>query len=232
MKAKKTTKADLNNKRGLFFQIGLTVSLLMAIGFFMWSQPVISEQPVDISTWTETPDYQPISLPEPEPVKQEQHIAVQTIIEQFIIHDNNRKIDSNISWSEGIDGVIDFVPAEGGGSTEAVIDDGAILEAGMVSDQPLFMGKDVTAFRAWVMQHVKYPTVALENQIQGRVTVQFVIDRSGNLTGIEVLAAPDRSLADEAVRILRSAPAEWTPGKQRGRPVAVRFTIPVEFKLQ
>ena len=230
MKAKKTTKADLNNKRGLFFQIGLTASLLMAIGFFMWSQPVISEQPVDISIWTETPDYQPIPLPEPEPVKQEQHIEVQTIIERFNIHENDRKINTNISWTEGVEDFV-FQPMINDGP-ETVIDDSEIIDSFAVSDQPLFMGKDVSAFRAWVMQHVKYPTVAAENGVQGRVTVQFVIDRNGTLTGIEVLAAPDRSLADEAVRILKSAPAEWTAGKQRGRPVAVRFTIPVEFKLQ
>ncbi|MDL2230677.1 energy transducer TonB [Alistipes sp. OttesenSCG-928-L06] len=64
------------------------------------------------------------------------------------------------------------------------------------------------------------------------MTIQFVVDRHGNLDDIKVLASPHRSLSDEAVRILKNSSGDWTPGKQRGNPVAVRFTIPVDFKLQ
>jgi protein TonB len=86
-------------------------------------------------------------------------------------------------------------------------------------------------FRSWVQGKLKYPQIAQENGISGKVTLTFVIERDGTLTNIQVMQSPDRSLADEAVRVLQSSP-KWTPGKQRNAPVRVRYTLPVEFRIQ
>ena len=93
------------------------------------------------------------------------------------------------------------------------------------------MDGDLETFRNWVMQNVKFPQIALENGIHGRVILSFVIDKDGRLTNIEVLQSPDRSLADEAIRVLNKSP-KWSPGKQRNQTVRVRYTLPVEFRMQ
>ena len=87
------------------------------------------------------------------------------------------------------------------------------------------------AFRNWVQERLRYPTIAAENGISGRVTLTFVIEKDGSLTNIQVLQSPDRSLSDEAIRVLESSP-KWTPGKQRSTPVRVKYTLPVEFRIQ
>ena len=111
---------------------------------------------------------------------------------------------------------------------EPIVDDEVFLVA---ETMPAFMNGSIETFRAWVMQNVKFPQIALENNIQGRVVLSFVIDKDGRLTNIEVLQAPDRSLAEEAVRVLNKSP-KWSPGKQRNQTVRVRFTLPVDFRVQ
>lgn len=228
MKPKKTPKADLRNKRGLFLEIGLILSLLAAILFFRWSWPesphrpgIVVVNPIDIM---ELPPI-PVEPPKPpEPPK----IMVQQLFEILRVRPNHVRIETGPLLFDP-DEMPVFVPSESGGGMEETVDDG-VIDLFRVEQQPLFRGQGSEAFRLWVMQQVRYPGPALDNGVEGRVTVQFVIDSHGNLTDIEVLAAPDRSLAEETIRVLMSSP-EWEPGKQRGRPVAVRFTIPIEFRI-
>ena len=96
---------------------------------------------------------------------------------------------------------------------------------------PTFQGGDINTFRKWVQDNVRFPQIALENGIQGTVTIAFVVERDGTLTILDVLASPDRSLTDEAVRVLKKSP-KWKPGKQRNQAVRVRYNLPVVFRLQ
>ena len=82
----------------------------------------------------------------------------------------------------------------------------------------------------YVSNSIKYPAVAEENGIQGLVTVSFVVEKDGSISGAKVIRSVDPSLDKEALRIIRSMP-RWTPGKQDGKPVRVKYTIPVRFKL-
>jgi TonB family protein len=100
-----------------------------------------------------------------------------------------------------------------------------------VEQMPSFMGGDLTTFRIWVMQQVRYPQIAQENNITGRVMLQFVIEKDGSLTNIKVIQTPDSSLSDEAIRVLKTSP-KWTPGKQGNKTVRVKYTLPVEFRIQ
>jgi len=100
-----------------------------------------------------------------------------------------------------------------------------------VSNPPKFQGGDLNDFRNWVQARLVYPTVAQENGIQGRVTLQFVVERDGRVSNIQVLGAPDRSLGEEALRVVATSP-RWTPGDNRGEPARVIFTLPVVFQLQ
>ena len=85
--------------------------------------------------------------------------------------------------------------------------------------------------REYVTEHVRYPEVAAENGIAGTVYVQFTISKNGDVTDIRVLRSIHDALDSEAVKGIVSSPG-WTPGKQRGRPVNVRFTFPIHFVLQ
>ena len=95
---------------------------------------------------------------------------------------------------------------------------------------PSFQGGDLNTFRKWVQENLRFPQIALENGISGRVTLQFVIERDGRLTNIKVLQSPDRSLSEEATRVLNKSP-KWSPGKQRNKPVRVSYTLPVDFRV-
>ena len=99
-----------------------------------------------------------------------------------------------------------------------------------VEQMPSFNGGDLTTFRNWVNGRLRYPQIALENSIAGRVLVQFVIKRDGSLTNIQVLQTPHSSLSEEVFRVLKCSP-KWTPGKQRGENVTVKFTMPIDFSI-
>lgn len=106
-----------------------------------------------------------------------------------------------------------------------------ILPFILIEDKPSFMGGDYNTFARWVAQRIVYPEPAAANGIQGRVTLQFVIDIDGRIKDIQVLQSVDKMLADEAIRVVSQSPA-WSPGKQRGKPTKVLFTFPFTFRLQ
>jgi protein TonB len=98
-----------------------------------------------------------------------------------------------------------------------------------VEINPNFPGGEA-AFGKFLQKNIKYPTIAKENNIQGRVYVNFVVERDGSLTDIKVVREPGSGLGDEAARVLKMSP-KWTPGIQNGKPVRVSYTIPVNFSL-
>lgn len=100
----------------------------------------------------------------------------------------------------------------------------------VVEVMPSFPGGQ-GALIQYLNSHVKYPVVAQENGIQGRVTISFVVERDGSITGVKVARSVDPSLDKEAARVVSSMP-RWTPGKQNGSAVRVKFNVPVVFKLQ
>lgn len=100
----------------------------------------------------------------------------------------------------------------------------------IVEQQPMFPGGQ-TALMKFLSEHTKYPVVAQENGVQGRVTVQFVVEKDGSISDVHVLRGVDPSLDKEAVRVVKSMP-RWTPGKQNGINVRVNYRVPVLFRLQ
>lgn len=98
----------------------------------------------------------------------------------------------------------------------------------VVEQQPQFPGGSVNG---WLADHIKYPVVAAENGISGRVVVQFVVERDGSVSQVRVVRGVDPSLDKEAQRVISSMP-KWIPGKQNGQAVRSRFTVPVAFRLQ
>ena len=100
----------------------------------------------------------------------------------------------------------------------------------VVEQMPSFPGGDA-ALMKFLSEHIKYPVVAEENGIQGRVIATFVVERDGSITDVKVVKSVDPSLDKEAIRVLKSMP-KWIPGKQNGSAVRVKYTVPVTFRLQ
>lgn len=100
----------------------------------------------------------------------------------------------------------------------------------VVEEQPSFPGGQ-GALMQWLRDNIEYPVIAAENGIEGRVIVQFVVSKSGSISNVNVVRGVDPSLDKEAVRVVSNMP-NWTPGKQNGTTVNVRYTLPVTFKLQ
>lgn len=100
----------------------------------------------------------------------------------------------------------------------------------VVEEMPQFPGEQ-EALMKYLSENVRYPVIAQENGIEGRVICSFVVERDGSITDVQVVRGVDPSLDREAVRVIQSMP-KWKPGKQRGKPVRVRFTLPIVFRLQ
>lgn len=101
----------------------------------------------------------------------------------------------------------------------------------IVERMPKFEQGDLNTFRNWVQGNLVYPSDAAQLKIQGKVIVDFIIERDGSLTNINVIKTPYQSLSDEVLRVLRKSP-QWTPGTQAGKPVRVRYTLPIDFKIK
>jgi protein TonB len=98
-------------------------------------------------------------------------------------------------------------------------------------EMPKFQGDDPNSFREWIRTHTRYPQIAAENGISGKVIVQFSVNSKGEVMDISVVRSVDAALDREAMRVIASSP-RWTPGRQRGQPVKVQFNFPVSFVLQ
>lgn len=100
----------------------------------------------------------------------------------------------------------------------------------VVEQQPAYPG-GMGALNQWLASNIKYPVMAAENGIEGRVVVQFVVERDGSVSGVHVVRGVDPSLDKEATRVVSQMP-KWIPGKQNGSAVRVKYTVPVTFRLQ
>ena len=226
MEIKKNPKVDVQNKRVLLLEIGLALSLLVVIGAFLYTPreyqieqieqvaAVVEEEITEITRQDQKP---------PEPPKRTEITVITDILN---IVTNDEKISTNVDFAEFAEDVeiIQQVAVE----EEVIEDDQPFVK---VEQMPSFMGGDLLTFRNWVMTKLRYPQIAQENGITGRVLLMFVIERDGSLTNIQVIQTPDSSLSDEAIRVLKTSP-KWTPGKQRNQAVRVKYTLPVDFRIQ
>ena len=106
-----------------------------------------------------------------------------------------------------------------------------IEEVFNLSEKPMFGTGGDNEFRTWIAQNIHYPQSAVDAQIQGKVYLQFVIEKDGSLSNIKVIRSVDPEIDNEAIRVLVQSP-KWSPGKQQGRPVRVNYIFPIAFKLK
>lgn len=229
MESKKSKKADLERRKGMFLEVGLVVSLAVILVAFEWTQGENKDDDTDVVQEIQFEDeMMQITRreePKPEPKPEQPKVA-----EVLDIVDDDVEIDEDFDFDmEATDDTeYDF--------TSMISDDEEEIEEEevfyIVEDMPTFNGGDpATEFRKYIAQNLRYPEIAAENGISGRVIVQFAVSRVGQVEDAVVVRSVDPALDKEAIRVVMSSP-KWTPGKQRGKAVKVLFTFPINFVLQ
>lgn len=229
MEIKKTPKADLENRRTHFTEIGLVVALLVVWGAFSYStkEKAVASLGEDTQV-VEVEDMVPITEETPPPPPEAPKIPV--LSDQIDIVEDDIKVDDNFMSLEddaslGVE-IMDYVEEV----KEEVVEEEAIPFQ-LVEEKPSFNGGDANEFSKWVNSKLQYPEIAKENGVQGRVTLQFTVNPDGSVSNVKVLRGVDSSLDKEAVRVVSMSP-KWKPGKQRDRAVKVTYTFPVIFQLR
>ena len=216
MEPKKNPKISLENKKGLFFQIALTLTLLIVIIAFQWKSydkvnynlgqlnlDDIEEEIIPITKQEVKPP--PPPPPPPEVIEiVEDEVEIE---EELEIEDTEADEDVMIEIEEEDDEEFFMV----------------------VENMPEFPGGDLGLMK-YIQKNVKYPPIAKEYNITGKVYVSFIVDKKGNVTNVKIVRGVDKNLDAEALRVVKSLP-KYKPGKQRGKPVRVMFTIPINFTL-
>ena len=226
MEVKKNPKVDLQNRKGIFLEIGLIVALALCIVAFSVGQskksieivsvagPEVEVELMDI-TKTEEPKTQA-------PVKQ----AVRLITDVIKVVKNEAVIEDSFDFqdfAEDEEIIVEEIEVE-----EEIVEEPVFVK---VEQMPSFMGGDLNTFRTWFSGEFKIPAIAAENGIQGKVVMKFVVEKDGSIGGIEFLQSPDKVYEDEARRVLMKSP-RWTPGKQRDQLVRVFYILPIDCRLQ
>lgn len=229
MEVKKSDKANLEKKKLLFFEIGMVIALLIVYIAFEWTTRETNyDTLVDTTQMIDEEEIINIDQNTPPPPPPAAEIPV--LSDQIDIVDDDIKVDDMIINTEddantGVE-IQDYVAEV----QEEVVEEEAIPFQ-LVEVQPSFNGGGPNEFTKWVNQRLVYPEIAKENGVQGRVTLQFTVEKDGSVTNVKVLRGVDSSLDKEAVRVVSSSP-KWKPGKQRDRAVKVTYTFPVIFQLR
>ncbi|MDL2262872.1 energy transducer TonB [Bacteroidales bacterium OttesenSCG-928-I21] len=234
MQEKKSPKANLEKQKFLFTEIGLILALALCLLAFEWSTQDISvsslgdlsqsdlmEEEIDI-TQQEEEIQEPEPEPEPEP-EQEQ------IIEELVVVEDDVKVDDikiNTEADDKTKIAPQIVASDFGDVEDEEVEP---IEFAVVEEKPVFPGDEI-ALQKFIAQNTVYPPVAKELGVQGRVFVQFVIDKTGKVTKVQIARGVDPALDAEALRVVKLLP-NWSPGKQRGKNVPVTFIVPINFKL-
>lgn len=226
MELKKSLKASLEDKKMLFVMMGLVMALSLLYIGFEWTESEVKVYD-DVTTAMQAEEEIEIiqtqqAAPPPPPPPTPDVVEVINIVEDDVLVES-----VNIETEDNKTDVVIQGPVTSGPIVEE--EDGNVVFQ-VVETMPSFPGGDASLFK-FLSDNVKYPVIAQENGIQGRVICQFVVNRDGSIVDVEVVRPVDPSLDKEAIRVIKSMP-NWSPGKQRGKAVRVKYTLPVNFRLQ
>ena len=228
MEAKKSPKADLESKKTLFLEIGLTFALAVALVAFNWKSYEKKESTFTQTAVMEIPEEQIIQTQEntPPPPPPEPEVKLS---EDINIVDDDVEIEHKLEIKDINDISQPDVPVV---KVEIVEEEEEVEEEifTVVEKQPSFPGGDDEMFK-YLYSNIKYPQAAKESGITGRVFLTFVVEKDGSIANARILRDIGGGCGQEALRVVKSMP-KWTPGEQRGRPVRVQFNLPVSFELQ
>ncbi|WP_423130360.1 energy transducer TonB [Gaoshiqia sp. Z1-71] len=228
MELKKSPKADLESKRNIFVQVGLVISLGLTLLAFEWTSKVDQAASLGSVVQQEVED-EIIPITRQEEVKPPPPPPPPKVVEVLTIVDDDTEIEDELQIDDSEankETFVDVAPIIQRDAEEAEESEVFFI----VEDMPEFPGGEL-ALRKFIANAIKYPVIAQENGIQGRVYVNFVVDRDGSVTNARIARGVDASLDKEALRVVNSLP-KWKPGMQRGKAVKVSYTVPISFVLQ
>lgn len=224
MEVKKSPKADLENKKLLFRQIGLIIAMAVIFLAFEYrnydkrtldlAQRMVEDIPEEIIPITE----QNVKPPPPPPPQQ---VTVLQIVEDDVEVED---IDINVEVDQKVAIEVYVPPVR---QEEEVVEQEIFT---VVESMPEFPG-GASKMMEFIARNIKYPPMARESGIQGRVFVNFVVEPDGSVSNVKVLRGIGGGCDEEAIRVVETMP-KWTPGRQRGKAVRVSFNLPVRFTLQ
>lgn len=228
MEVKKSQKADLEGKKITWLFVGYVLVLATMFVAFEWTERdkvidtsqaladmVFEEEIIPITQ-------QPENIPPPPPVE------VPAVVEELNIVDDRTEVETVIASTEELGERVEVKYVAPAVVVEEEPEETVIFE--VVENMPEFPGGQ-TALMQFLSKNIKYPTIAQENGVQGRVVVQFVVNKDGTVVDPVVMRGVDPYLDKEALRVIAAMP-KWKPGMQRGKPVRVKYTVPVMFRLQ
>ena len=226
MEEKKSPKANLENKKLMFIQIGLIISLAVAWSVFEMKSYDKREIDESLLRQTELLDEEMVEItkqeePKPQPVEMPKTTTQLEIVEDDVEVEDieiNAEMDQNEVVEEYVAPVIE---------EEEVVEQ-EIFQ--IVEEMPAFPGGEAKLME-YVGKNVKYPQIARESGIKGRVFVSFVVEPDGSVSNVKVLRGIGGGCDEEAMRVVKAMP-KWKPGKQRGKAVRVSYMLPVNFQLQ
>ena len=227
MEIKKSESANLENKKFTWILLGFVLVLAAHFVAFEWTQyeQEFSGDIIDSGDIILEEEIVPITMPEkktgPPPPQAVSQAEVLNIVEDDAEIEETT-IVSNEDQAEFVE-ITDDVPIV----VEEPEEEDQIFQ--VVEEDATFPGGTAELMK-YLQKNIKYPSICQEQGIQGRVIVQFVVEKDGSITDVQVIKAINPYLDKEAVRVVSTMP-KWSPGKQRGKPVRVRFTLPVTFRL-
>ena len=228
MEVKKSPKADLENKKTTNLLVGAIIILAVLFVGFEWSE---RDKQVTTDTGIETLIFEEEIIPitEQEQPKQAPPPPEAPKMEEVLeIMDNDSEVEeSTIQVSDDTQAAVEvkYTPVE---VEEEEVEEQQIFQ--VVEEMPEFPGGMAECMK-FLSKNIKYPPISAENGIQGRVIVQFVVNQDGSIVDPVVVRGVDSHLDKEALRVIQMMP-KWKPGKQRGKAVRVKYTVPVMFRLQ
>ena len=230
MEVKKTPKADLENKKSTWLLVGYVIVLAFMFIAFEWTErdvkidtsqavtDLVFEEEIEIPI-TEQPEQLP-------PPPQEAPSIAETLT---IVDDDTEVEETEIASTEETGEAMEIKYVAPTVEEEEDPEEQTIFE--VVEQMPEYPNGGMAGLMQFLSKNIKYPTIAQENGTQGRVTVQFVVNKDGSIVDAKVLRGVDPYLDKEALRVINSMP-KWKPGMQRGKAVRVKYTVPVMFRLQ
>ncbi|MDH6358107.1 energy transducer TonB [Parabacteroides sp. PF5-9] len=230
MEVKKSPKADLESGKTMSLLMGLVIALAVVFVGFEWGTrdvlivtasdgvaDIIAEEEIEITRPENTP-------PPPPPPPAPAAVEVLNIVEDDVEVASVEIVSSedNQAEAQAQTYVAPTIVEDEEESAQQIFT--------VVEDMPQFPGGDQELLK-FISRSIKYPVIAQENGIQGRVVVSFVVNRDGTVVDAEVVRGVDPALDKEALRVVNTMP-KWKPGMQRGKPVRVKYTVPIMFRLQ
>jgi len=227
MEIKKSEKADLERGKGTSILIGFVMALAVMFVTLEWTEREVEDNS-DLYMARETTiteEMVPITLPEKKTVPPPPAAVAKADIIKIVEDDADIEEDIMVSTEDQVEWVdldeVDYIEVEPEPEEEEVFM--------VVEDAPEFPG-GINALLEYLKKNIKYPAICRDNNIQGRVIVSFVVNKDGKIVDPEVVKGVNPSLDKEALRVISTMP-NWKPGYQRGKPVRVKYSVPVNFRL-